>query len=40
MEVLGKNLEINFLPPKWVLATNPTKKTLQDWWIELLTRIA
>jgi len=39
MEVLGKSLEINILPPKWIGVTNPTKKTLQEWFIELLQRI-
>merc|ERR1740139_982368 len=39
MEGLGKCLEINVLPPTWVLVTNPTKKTLQEWFIELLDRI-
>lgn len=40
MEVLGTSLEINVLPPKWVAATNPTKKNLTEWFIELLQRIA
>jgi len=39
MEVLGKCLEINVLPPSWLANTNPTKKTLQEWYIELLERI-
>ena len=39
MEVLGNSLEINVLPPKWVAATNPTKKTLQEWFTELLQRV-
>jgi len=40
MELLGVSLEINVLPPKWVLVTNPTKKDLQSWFAELLTRVA
>jgi len=39
MELLQVSLEINVLPPKWVAATNPTKKNLQSWFEELLTRI-
>ena len=39
MEVLSMSLQINVLPPKWVAATNPTKKTLQEWFLELLQRV-
>lgn len=38
MEVLQTSLEINVLPPKWIANTNPTKKTLQEWYLELLAR--
>lgn len=40
MEVLQVSLEINVLPPAWVENTNPTKKTLQEWFVELLLRVA
>jgi len=40
MEVLQKSLEINVLPPKWALNTNPTKKSLAEWYVELLMRVA
>jgi len=39
MEELQKSLEINVLPPKWVANTNPTKKTLLNWFDELLIRV-
>ena len=38
MEVLQTSLEINVLPPKWLAATNPTKKSMQEWYLELLQR--
>jgi len=38
-ETLQVSLEINVLPPKWVANTNPTKKTLMDWFAELLMRV-
>jgi dynein heavy chain len=34
MEVLQVALEINILPPKWAANTNPTKKSLAEWYIE------
>ena len=39
MELLQHSLEINVLPPRWLAATNPTKKDLQSWFAELLTRV-
>ena len=39
MELLQHSLEINVLPPKWAANTNATKKTLQEWFTELLTRV-
>jgi len=33
MEVLQKSLEINVLPPTWALNTNPTKKSLAEWYV-------
>lgn len=39
METLQKSLEINVLPPRWVANTNFTKKTLQEWFNELLVRV-
>ena len=40
MEELQKSLEINVLPPKWVANTNPTKKSLLNWFDELIIRVA
>ena len=40
MEVLQASIEINNLPPKWADATNPTKKLLNEWFTELLQRVA
>lgn len=39
MEMLQKSLEINVLPPKWLACTNPTKKLLNEWFLELLQRV-
>lgn len=39
METLSFALQVNVLPPKWVAATNPTKKSLQEWFVELLQRV-
>lgn len=40
METLQHSLEINVLPPRWAANTNPTKKTLAEWYVELLQRVA
>lgn len=40
MEVLQVALEINVLPPKWAANTNPTKKSLAEWFIETLDRVS
>jgi len=40
MELLQKSLEINVLPPKWLACTNPTKKLLNEWFLELLQRVS
>ena len=39
METLQVSLEINVLPPKWLANTNFTKKSLQEWFAELLMRV-
>lgn len=39
MEALQRSLEINVLPPKWAANTNPTKKTLLNWFDELIIRV-
>ena len=39
METLQKSLEINVLPPRWAANTNFTKKTLVEWFNELLIRV-
>lgn len=39
MEILQASIEINALPPKWALQTNPTKKLLNEWFTELLARV-
>jgi len=36
MEILQASIEVNVLPPKWALQTNPTKKLLNEWFTELL----